>query len=121
MVHITPNMNWYNLNVSHFEEYFKAINNPDSVFFQPDDDAVEFNERYLNGELQLVFDDLNSDISDAEIFKACRELSICKSGGSDFVLRMSAGYNYLFKLFFLHHFFASKIYNRTFNTKIAIG
>ena len=36
-------------------------------------------------------------------------------------LRMSAGYNYLFKLFSLHHFFASKIYNRTFNTKIAIG
>ena len=34
-----------NLNVSHFEKYFKAISNPDSVFFQPDDDAVEFNER----------------------------------------------------------------------------
>ena len=36
-------------------------------------------------------------------------------------LRMFAGYNYLFKLFFLHLFFASKIYNKTFNTKIAIG
>ena len=57
-------------------------------FFQPDDDAVEFNERYLNGELQLMFDDLNSDISYAEIFKACRELSIGKSGGSDFVSNM---------------------------------
>ena len=33
---------------------------------------------------------------------------------------MFAGYNYLFKLFFLHLFFASKIYNKTFNTKIAI-
>ena len=38
-------------------------------FFQPDDDAVEFNERYLNGELQVMFDDLNSDISYAEILK----------------------------------------------------
>ena len=36
-------------------------------------------------------------------------------------LRMFAGYNYLFKLFFLHLFFASKIYNKTFSTKIAIG
>ena len=36
-------------------------------------------------------------------------------------LRMFAGFNYLFKLFFLHLFFASKIYNKTFNTKIAIG
>ena len=34
---------------------------------------------------------------------------------------MFAGYNYLFKLFFLHLFFALKIYNKTFNTKIAIG
>ena len=33
-----------------------------------------------------MFDDLNSDISYAEIFKACRELSIGRSGGSDFVL-----------------------------------
>ena len=34
---------------------------------------------------------------------------------------MFAGYIYLFKLFFLHLCFASKIYNKTFNTKIAIG
>ena len=33
-----------------------------------------------------MFDDLNSDISYAEIFKTCRELSVGKSGGSDFVL-----------------------------------
>ena len=35
------------LHVTHFEEYFRAINNPDSHFFQPDDDILEFNERYL--------------------------------------------------------------------------
>ena len=38
-----------NLNVSHLEEYLKAVNNPNSVFFQPDEDAIDFNERYLNG------------------------------------------------------------------------
>ena len=36
-------------------------------------------------------------------------------------LRMFAGYNYLFKCFFFHFFFASKIYNNTFNTKFTIG
>ena len=66
---------------------------------------MEFNERYLNGELQLMFDDLSSDISYAEIFKACRELSIGKSDGSDFVLNEFFKYginemtNYLCKLF----------------------
>ena len=75
-----------NLNVSHFENYFKAVNNPDSVFFQPDEDAIDFNERYLDGELQIIFDELNDEISRAEIFKACKELSVGKSGGPDFVL-----------------------------------
>ena len=52
-----------------------------------------------------MFDDLNSDISYAEIFKACRELSVGKSGGSDFVLNEFFKYginemaNYLCKLF----------------------
>ena len=94
-----------NLNVSHFENYFKAVNNPDSVFFQPDEDAIDFNERYLDGELQIIFDELNDEISRAEIFKACKELSVGKSGGPDFVLNEFFKYginemaNYLHRLF----------------------
>ena len=42
------------LNVSNFYEYFKSINDPQSVFFQPDEDVIIFNERYLNNELQDV-------------------------------------------------------------------
>ena len=30
-----------------FDKYFKAINNPDSHFFQPDDDILYFNERFF--------------------------------------------------------------------------
>ena len=92
----------------------EAINNPDSVFFQPDDDAVEFNERYLNVELQLMFDDLNSDISYTEIFKACRELSIGKSRGPDFGLNEFFKYgvnemvNYLFNVIFQKGYFPIK-------------
>ena len=94
-----------NLNVSHFENYFKAINNPDSVFFQPDEEAIDFNEHYLDGELQIMFDELNDEISYAEIFKACKELSIGKSDGSDFVLNEFFKYginemvNYVHRLF----------------------
>ena len=53
-----------------------------------------------------------------------REILLLESSISTILLhnlRMFAGYNYLFKLFFLHLFFASKIYNKTFNIKIAIG
>ena len=93
------------LNVSHFEEYFRAINNPDSVFFQPDDDAIDFNERYLNGELQIMFDELNDEISCAEIFKACRELDIGKSGGPDFVLNEFFKYGVHEMISYLHKLF----------------
>ena len=34
-----------------FSEYFQAINNPNDRFYQPDEDILYFNERYVNGEL----------------------------------------------------------------------
>ena len=43
---VSSNNKRSSLHVTHFEEYFRAINNPDSHFFQPDDDILEFNERY---------------------------------------------------------------------------
>ena len=75
-----------NLNASNFTEYFKAINDPESNFYQPDDDIIYFNERYLNGELQVMFDELNCDVTNSEILKACKELSLGRSGGPDCVL-----------------------------------
>lgn len=73
------------LNASHFTDYFKALNNPNSVFFQPDNDILDFNERYMKGELQIMFDELNIEISNYEILKASKELSLGKAGGPDFV------------------------------------
>ena len=43
-----------NFKSSQFYDYFKSINDPDSAFIQADDDI--FNERYLNGDLQVMFD-----------------------------------------------------------------
>ena len=75
-----------NLNASHFTDYFKAINNPDSVFFQPDDEILDFKERNMKEELQTMFGELNIEISNHEILKASKELSLGKASGSDFVL-----------------------------------
>jgi len=36
-------------------DYLKSIYDPESVFFQPDEDILLFNERYLQGELQCMF------------------------------------------------------------------
>lgn len=64
-------------------EYFREINNPESAFFKPDDDAIEFNELYLNRELQIMFDELNSSISHDETLKAGKQLSIGTSSEPD--------------------------------------
>ena len=72
-----------NLSLSNFAAYFKAVNNPDSAFYTPDDDVIYFNERYLNGELQVMFSELDVSISMIEVSKTIDELSNGKSAGPD--------------------------------------
>ena len=45
-----------------------------SHFFQADEDVQYFNERYINGEFQIMFDELNADISQFEIIKSIKEI-----------------------------------------------
>ena len=59
---------------------------PFFFFFQPDNNIIYFNERYLNGELQVMFDELNCDVTNFEILKAFKKLSLGCSGGPDCVL-----------------------------------
>ena len=51
-------------------QYFKAVNNPEDQFYQADVDVLEFNERYLDGELQIMFEELDTEITYDEISKA---------------------------------------------------
>ena len=74
------------INISNFEQYFKAVNNPDSGFYQPDDDVLLFNSINLDSEIQVMFDELNLPISSAEIIRACKDLKNNRSGGPDNVL-----------------------------------
>lgn len=93
-----------------FTAYFKAINNPEGDFYQPDEDVIFFNERYVQGELQIMFQELNSCITNDEIAKACKQLSNGKSGGPDKFL------NEFFK-YGVNHFILclNKLFNKIFD------
>ena len=66
-----------------FAQYFKAVNDPNDKFYQADDDVLLFNERYLRGEFQIIFNELNTDISVEEIKTAIKQLRNGASGGPD--------------------------------------
>ena len=88
-----------------FADYFKAINDPNDTFFQPDEDAILFNERYVKGEFQVMFDELNIMLSEQEIRVAINQLKLGKSCGPDNVINELFRYGvdallpYLLKLF----------------------
>ena len=74
------------LSLNNFASYFKAVNNPDSPFYTPDDDVVYFNERFVKGEMQVMFSELDIPISSDEIPKAIDKLANGKSAGPDRLL-----------------------------------
>ncbi|KAL4240483.1 hypothetical protein ACF0H5_001275 [Mactra antiquata] len=75
-----------NISLSVFEQYFKSVNNPDSQFFTPDEDIVNFIDRYEQNEYNIMFEELNMTISLLEVQKAIKELKTNKSSGPDLIL-----------------------------------
>ena len=78
--------NSQSLSAQKFYEYFKTINDPDSVFYQADEDIIHFNERFLKSELQVMFSELDNEITINEIIKAIKQCKPNKSGGPDMLL-----------------------------------
>jgi exonuclease III len=72
-----------NVQLDTFAQYFKSVNNPDDPFYTPDEDVIYFIERYEREEFNVLFDELNVQISDLEITKAIKQLKSGKSGGPD--------------------------------------
>ena len=62
------------------------INNPTDHFYQADEDVVFFNDRYVNGEFQIMFEELNGEISYLEIQKAVKQIRNGASAGPDLFL-----------------------------------
>ena len=69
-----------------FAEYFQAVNDPNDIFYQPDEDVLYFNERYAQGEIQVMFEELNLPISFEEIKKGVSQLRNGASAGPDVFL-----------------------------------
>ena len=68
-----------------FENYFKAINNQ-YHFFSPYEDVIYFNERYLNDEFEIMFEELSAGITQQEVSKSIIQLKCGRSGGPDQLL-----------------------------------
>ena len=99
------------LTSQHFADYFKVINNPDSKFFQADDDLLLFNERYVKGELQIMFHELDAEISVSEIRKGVQSLKNGKSCGPDLFLNEFIKYGINSLIGYLH-----VLFNKIFDT-----
>ena len=110
-----------NLSRSNFAAYFKAVNNPDSAFYTPDDDVIYFNERYLNGELQVMFSELDVSISMIEVSKAIDELSNGKSAGPDRLINEFFINDKAFLIPYLHILFNKVFESSYFPSAWSIG
>ena len=72
-----------NLTSQHFVDYFKTINNPEGRFLQADEDVLIYNGRYVKGELEVMFQELDTKVSLNEIRKGVQSLKCGKSCGPD--------------------------------------
>ena len=53
------------------------------MFYQADKEPIYFNERYINGDYQVMLEELNVEISYLEIKKALKQLRNGASAGPD--------------------------------------
>ena len=67
------------MTAQNFANYFKAINDPGDRFVQLDEDILFCNQRYLDGEICIMFDELNGEITMLEIRKAVQSLKMVKA------------------------------------------
>ena len=98
-------------NAQGFADYFTAINNPDSRYFQPYEDILYFNQRYLNGKLDVMFEELNVQISMQENRKSVQLLKNGKSSGPDLFLNEFLKYGINSLISYLH-----TLLNKIFDT-----
>lgn len=111
MKQLCPSNSSKKLTSKHFADYFQAINNPESRFFQADEDVLFYNERYVKGELGVMFQELDAEISLNEIQKAVQSLKNGKSSGPDLLLNefIKHGINNLLNYFYT-------LFNKFFDT-----
>ena len=74
MLKETSGLKTSKMSISEFENYFSSGNNPNDLYFNPDEDVLHFIERYENEDLSIIFDELNQPFSEDELRKAIAQL-----------------------------------------------
>ena len=100
------------VSANNFYDYFKAINNPDDRFFQPDDAIFYFNERIVKDEFQVMFQELDVEFSMGEINKAVKNLKNSKSAGPDLIINEFLKYGFHVLKPYLHKLFNARLGGR---------
>ena len=80
----TDNSN--SISAQKFRNNFKSINDPDTPYYQADEDILQFNNRFLNSAVQIMFSELDEHISEQEIVSSIKKLHSGRSGGPDRLL-----------------------------------
>ena len=57
-------------------------------FFQPDEEVIYFQESFLESEIQVMFSEVDVEITRDEILKSFKKLKNGKSGGPDRLLNV---------------------------------
>ena len=60
-------------NKTKFAGYCEAINDPNTPFFQPDEDILYYNDCYVKDKMKIIFNELNVELSMEEITKAIKQ------------------------------------------------
>jgi hypothetical protein len=68
-----------------FYDFFKNISSGGD-HLTADDDVKEYVNNFERGEIQVMFDELESDLTDAEVMKAIGQLKLNKAAGPDLLI-----------------------------------
>ena len=69
-----------------FFNHFMSLSNPSDPFYAADDDIVDELRNIMESDMQLLFDELNVNISLVDIEKAIKQLKNGKSAGVDLLI-----------------------------------
>ena len=69
-----------------FFNHFMSLSNPSDPFYAADDDVIDELRNIMESDMQVVFDELNENISMVDIDKAIKDLKNGKSGGVDLLI-----------------------------------
>ena len=74
------------ITLNDFGKYFKTLGNPDDVVYMADDDVYEYLRSYIDGNVEVLYEELNYSITTEETINAIKGLKYGKSAGQDLLI-----------------------------------